>query len=100
MNSRYKKPILNGHKVLYKGRRYWVFEVSKEFPFHGCEDIDKIVVYDGVYNNEIAWCHVDEKGEYIGGVPCGQHLLGVSGKNVRELVDDVCKTLRFVESFV
>lgn len=100
MTVPYLKPTLNGHKVLYKGSRYWVFEVSKEFPFRGCEDIDKIVVYDGIYKTVIAWCHLDENGEYVGEVPCGQHLLGVSGKTVRDLVNDVSKTLRYVERFV
>jgi hypothetical protein len=93
----YSKPTLNGHKVHYQGRRFWVFEVSSEFPFHGSEKIDKIVVFDGVYNADICWCHINEKGEYEGVVPYGQHGLGVSGKTVREFIADVAKTIKWCE---
>ena len=69
MTIPYSKPKLNGHKVLYKGRRYWVFEVSDEFPYGGSEEIDKIVVYDGVYDTDVFWCHINDKGEFEGSVP-------------------------------
>ena len=97
MTIPYSKPKLNGHKVLYKGRRYWVFEVSDEFPYGGSEKIDKIVVYDGVYDTDVCWCHINDKGEFEGSVPYGQHTLGVSGTTVRDLVDDVSKTVKWCE---
>jgi hypothetical protein len=97
MTISYLKPKLNGHNVLYKGRRYWVFEVSEDFPFYGSEEIDKIIVYDGVYDKDVCWCHVNEKGEFEGSVPYGQHGLPVSGKTVRDLVDDVSKTVKWCE---
>ena len=97
MSSRYTKPILNGHNILYKGRRFWVFEVSKKFPFRGSEKIDEIVVYDGFYDVDICWCHKNEKGEYQGWVPYGQEDLNVSGKTIRDLIEDVKKTIKWSE---
>ena len=97
MTLRYFKPALNGHKILYKGRRFWVFEVSKKFPFFGSEELDKIVVFDGVYNRDICWCHINEKGEFEGLVPHGQHTLSVFGETIKELVNDVSRTVRWCE---
>ena len=42
----YIYPDLNGHKVLYKGKRFWIFEISKEFPFRGYEEFCDVIVYD------------------------------------------------------
>ena len=97
MSIRYTKPTLNGHNILYKGRRFWVFEVSKKFPFFGSEELDKIVVFDGIYNRDICWCHKNEKGEFEGSVPYGQHTLSVFGETVKELVNDVSRTVRWCE---
>jgi hypothetical protein len=94
---KYSKPTLNGHKVHYKGRRFWVFEVSQEFPFLGAEKIDKIVVFDGLYSVDICWCHLNEKGEYEGVIPYGQHQLDVSGKTVKDLVANVAMTIKWCE---
>lgn len=97
MKNIYRQPLLDGHKVLYKGKRFWVFEVSKEFPFRGSEKIDDIVVYDGFYDVDICWCHINDKGEYQGGIPYGQEVLRVSGKTIREFIDEVSKKIRWSE---
>ena len=94
---RYSKPTLNGHKVHYKGRRFWVFEVSQEFPFLGAEKIDKIVVFDGLYSVDICWCHLNKKGEYEGVIPYGQHQLDVSGKTVKDFIANVAMTIKWCE---
>jgi hypothetical protein len=97
MTITYSKPNLNGHKVLYKGRRFWVFKVSEELPFRGSEKIDEIVVYDGFYDVVVCYCHINKNGEYEGLFPYGQQDLRVSGITVRDIVDDVTKTIRWSE---
>jgi hypothetical protein len=87
----YKRPDLRNHKVLYGGRRYWVIEVSKEYPYRGYEDIAGLVIYDGLYDIDIGWGRKDEKGVFIGGVPYGQHLLEVKGNTVRDFVRSIAK---------
>ena len=90
----YSKPALNGHNVLYKGRRYLAFEVSKEFPYQKDEMTCSLVVYDGVYNMVIAWCKPSKDG-YQGEVIYGPHCLGVEGSTIKYLIGDVAKTVKW-----
>lgn len=92
---KYSAPNLSGHNILYKGRRYWAFEVSKEFPYEGSEDIDSIVIYDGLLETDVAWCHIGINGEFNGFVAYGMHELSVSGSTIRELIDDVDRVLKW-----
>lgn len=92
---KYKKPNLRGHNVLYKGRRYWAFEVSSEFSYEGSEDIDSIVVYDGSLETDVAWCHQEGNGVFKGFAAYGMHELSVSGSTIEELISDVDRVLKW-----
>jgi len=91
MQRTYQKPNLNGHKVLYGGRRYWVIEVSKDCPYRGYEDIATLVIYDGLYDIDVGWGCINEEGIFVGGVPYGQHLLEVKEDTVRDFVRSISK---------
>ncbi len=45
--SRYKPPVLNGHEVAYKGKRYWVVKVTDQNPLDWVEAPDHdLAIYD------------------------------------------------------
>ena len=45
--SRYTTPELNGHNVVYKGKRYWVIEVTEELPLEWVTaDQSDYAIYD------------------------------------------------------
>lgn len=94
--SKYIYPDLNGHKVLYKGKRFWVFEISLEFPFNGMEEFCQIIVYDKEYGCEIAGVKNSTNG-YHGSLIGPQDSVEVSGGSPVELVDSVIRASRNYE---
>ena len=47
ISSRYKPPVLNGHEVTYKGKRYWVVKITSENPLDWVDAADHdFVIYD------------------------------------------------------
>lgn len=94
--SKYIYPDLNGHKVLYKGKRFWVFEISSEFPFNGMEEFCQIIVYDKEYGCEIAGAENSANG-YYGSLIGPQNSVEVFGKSPEGLVDSVIAASRNYE---
>lgn len=88
---KYHQPDIDGYKVLYKGRRYWVFEVSKTYPYRGYEDISSFVFYDGLLDIDMGWGHINSKGEFEGAIPYGQHSLDVREHSIRDFVRNMAK---------
>jgi len=69
MTNRYIPPVLNGHKILYKGKRYLVFEVSSEYPYEGYEEFCEFVIFDksdAIYNGIVASCSRQSDGTFSG----------------------------------
>lgn len=50
----YQFPDLNNRRVIFKGRRYLVFEVSPDHPFEVFGDDENFVVWDGVNGGSVA----------------------------------------------
>ena len=51
MKHVYFKPALTGQRVLWKGRRYYVIEITPELPFDFVDSsLGDAVLYDGVYD--------------------------------------------------
>ncbi len=51
MRESYSNPKLNGQRVLWKGRRYWVIEVTPELPYDFVNSkLGDAVLYDGLYD--------------------------------------------------
>ena len=94
--SKYIYPDLNGHKVLYKGKRFWVFEISAEFPFNGMEKFCQVIVYDKEYGCEIASAENSTNG-YFGSLIGPQESVEVSGGSPVELLDSVIYASRNYE---
>ena len=94
--SKYIYPDLNGHKILYKGKRFWVFEISSEFPFKGMEEFCQVIVYDKEYGCEIAGAENSTNG-YSGSLIGPQESVEVSGGSPVELLDSVIHASRNYE---
>ena len=95
-SSKYIYPDLKGHNVLYKGKRFWVFEISPEFPYEGYEDFCQVIVYDKECGAEIASAVKNSNG-YSGSLIGPQNGVEVSGKSPTELVDSTIYAFRNYE---
>lgn len=93
---KYTYPDLKGHKVLYKGKRFWVFEISSQFSFNGMEEFCKVIVYDKEFGCEIAGADNSANG-YAGTLIGPQECVEVSGSSPVELVESVINASRNYE---
>ena len=94
--SNYIYPELNGHKVLYKGKRFWVFEISSEFPFEGHEDNCDVIVYDKDLGGAMAGAKKTTKG-YEGDIFNILYTIEISGETPTELIDSAIEAWRRAE---
>lgn len=96
-NSRYIKPDLSGHKVLYKGKRYWAFEISNDYPYENYEKDCSIIIFDKLYGGVAAWVNKLPDSTYKGDMPYSQQSIDISGNTVREMVDKVIHWTNWIE---
>jgi hypothetical protein len=98
MKNIYTPPVLDGHKILYKGKRYWVFEVDEEYPFEGYEKDCRYLIFDKSYGGcVISWCERDDDGSFKGYIQYGQGFIEVEGKTPKELIQSVVKSFKWIE---
>jgi len=64
--SKYSFPNLNAFEVIFNGRRYKAFMVSKSKPFKGFEDDSDFVVWDGLYDAAVSYGTISTNGTYNG----------------------------------
>ena len=53
--SKYSFPSLSAFQVIFNGRRYKAFRVSKSEPFNGFEEDANFVVWDGLYDDVVSY---------------------------------------------
>jgi hypothetical protein len=53
--SKYNFPDLSNFEILFNGRRYKAFKITKETPFNGEEEYADFVIWDGLYDAEVAY---------------------------------------------
>jgi hypothetical protein len=88
----YKQPKLNGHKILYKGRRFIAFEISKQFPFESFEDSYQFAIFDGLYDATLAVGVINTKGAYQGELAFSVVEISIPPcKTIREFLDIAIK---------
>lgn len=85
----YTPPNLVNHKVIYKGKRYWVFEVNSENPYEDAEKFSSLLVFDKLYGAVAAFCNRISDSEYEGEIPIGQNSIEIKAKNIKDLVAEV-----------
>lgn len=93
----YIRPELDGHKILYKGRRYWVFSVSQDFPFQGEEEYYDMVFWDGFIGAPITGGKIGEDGVIRGSIQYGQGGIDVKGATVEDFVEDARATCEWLQ---
>ena len=92
----YFYPEIKGNKILYKGKRFWIFEISSEFPFQGYEKFSEIIVFDKHTGSEMAAAKKTANG-YDGSLIGPQESVGVSGNSPIELLESVINAFRNYE---
>lgn len=90
--SWYTSPKLDGHTVIYKGRRFWVFEISGLHPFFGHEAHCDVIVYDKLHNCPIGFCDKNLNGYVSLGNLQGSYP--IYGSNPEQLIVEVRKALK------
>ena len=91
--SQYTLPNLNGHEVLYKGRRFIVFGVSKLFPYEDYESMGTFVIWDGKYDAIFAVGKMNPNGSYFGELAASHVQIDIAEKRtLREFLDEAVKT--------
>ena len=53
--SKYNFPDLSNFEIFFNGRRYKAFKITKEKPFNGKEEYADFVIWDGLYDGEVAY---------------------------------------------
>lgn len=96
-NSAYTPPKLNGQNVLYKGRRYWVFEINKDHPYDTYEDCCDTIVYDKFFGTEAAFAIRQKDGSYEGDIPYGQQSIDFKAADAKDLVNTVIYWEKWIE---
>lgn len=64
--AKYTFPNLSNRKILFSGRRYIAFSVSKSQPFEGYESDYDFVVWDGLYDAAVAVGNLSDDGSAAG----------------------------------
>ena len=60
---KYKKPTVGDNKVVYKGKRYWIIELSGKQEIEGFgSDFCQYIMYDKLYEGILATIKKNDKG--------------------------------------
>ena len=97
MFKRYTEPKLKNHKILYKGKRYWVFEIDKEHPFENMEDVCSIIVYDKSCDGIACYCNYKDDGTIVGDIPYSQQSIYIEGMDGRDIAFQVDYWTKWIE---
>ena len=84
--QKYTPPQLSGHKVAYKGKRYWVIEIDEAHPFEGINaGFAAFVIYDADASCTIATAIKRAQGGYE--VSLMSHVeLTYAAESIRDMV--------------
>jgi hypothetical protein len=95
--SKYIFPKLSNFEVIYNGRRYKAFIVSKSSPFKGYEEDSDFVVWDGLYDAAVSYGTIAIDGVHSGFLAFSHVEIEVdSAVNISEFVKNTSKEqLRF-----
>ncbi len=96
--SRYMSPKLNGHAVIYKGRRFWIFDISEFHPFFGHEAHCDVIVFDKLHNCPIGFC--DRNLNCNVSLGTIQESFPVYGSSPEQLIVEVKKALKAFDYYL
>ena len=95
--SKYSFPNLSKFKIIFNGRRYKAFKVSKFNPFDKFEEDADFVVWDGLYDAAVSYGTISLDGIYSGFLAFSHVEIEVdSASNINLFVKNTSKEqLRF-----
>ena len=95
--SKYIFPDLSNFEILFNGRRYKAFKISKNKPFNGEEEYADFVVWDGLYDAAVSYGTIDLNGVFSGFLAFSHVEIEVdSAENISLFVKNTSKEqLRF-----
>jgi hypothetical protein len=64
--NRYNFPDLTNFEIIFNGRRYKAFKVTKSIPFTGYEEGCDFVVWDGMYDAAVSYGTISSAGVFNG----------------------------------
>lgn len=64
--TRYVFPNLSNYEVIFNGRRFKAFKVTKSNPFEGFEENSDFVIWDGLYDAAVSCGTISSMGVYNG----------------------------------
>jgi hypothetical protein len=95
--NQYTLPKLEGHNVLYKGKRFWIFEISLIFPFGGYENNrEQVIVYDKVYGAPVA-CACKTADGFDGALTGTMDRVEVGGATLQDFLTNTIDRMRSYE---
>jgi len=84
--SRYKPPELNGNKVAFRGKRFWVIEIVEGRWFDLVDrDVAEFAVYDAAAGLTISWASRKQGGGFACQTWCGMVELDFDVERLEEL---------------
>ena len=93
-------PKLYGHKILYKGRRYIMFEMNAEHPYEGYERFNSIVLWDGEQRGICAFADRLPNDKFSGYLAFTMDKVEVKGDTPRQFIDETIRVWRFYAKHV
>ena len=90
--SKYQFPALDSYPILYSGRRFIAFSISKSAPFQGMEDYANFVVWDGLHDAAVSYGKISKNG-LVNGFLAFSHVeieIKTSG-SIKEFVKNASK---------
>ncbi|MBD2747782.1 hypothetical protein IC232_13845 [Microvirga sp. BT688] len=84
--ARYTSPKLDGHKVAFRGRRFWIIEVEEGRDFDWIsKGMGDVAIYDTADQLTIGSASRKEGGGFICTVMCGPHAFQYDVPRVEDL---------------
>jgi hypothetical protein len=81
-------PKLDGHKILYKGRRYIMFEMNTEHPYEGYEAFNSIALWGGGCGSVCAFADRLPNGKLLGNLAFTMDMVEVKADTPRQFIDE------------
>ena len=80
--------LLSDHKIIYKGRRYIMFEINVEHPYEGYEVFNSIALWDGEFGRICAFADRLPSGELVGHLAFTMDMVELKGNMPRQFIDE------------
>jgi hypothetical protein len=83
---RYTPPELEGHKVAYRGRRFWIIEVDEQHPFDWVEAVfGEYTIWDAADVATAGYAKKDPRGGFLCTFQYGLHELECRAESLQAI---------------